>query len=145
MAQENKQSLDEVIVAKISESSTLSAVRFTQACQVGVLFWGGQKKVNDPANGIDNFPPFFPNRSVIRDMYAEGIASINVLKEIEVQKAEEIGIIDRMMHQVRAQWTMEKLARIIQKRYEADMMPMDLVIKSDRSFEVAEGMFRRKF
>jgi hypothetical protein len=145
MAQENKQSLDEVIVAKISESSTLSAVRFTQACQVGVLFWGGQKKVYDKENGIDNFPPFFPNRSVIRDMYAEGLATINVLKEIEVQKAEEIGIIDRMMHQVRAQWTMEKLARIIQKRYEADMMPMDLVIKSDRSFEIAEGMFRRKF
>jgi hypothetical protein len=72
MAQENKQSLDEVIVAKISESSTLSAVRFTQACQVGVLFWGGQKKVYDKETGIDNFPPFFPNQRAQRDRSAEG-------------------------------------------------------------------------
>ena len=145
MAYEEKQSLDEVIVAKISESSTLSPVRFTQASQLGVIFWGAQENVYDPANGLDNVPPFFPNRSVIREMYVENLATIDVLKEIEVAKAEELGIIDRMMHQVRAQWTMEKLARIIHKRHELKDMPLELKLRADKALEFADGMYRRKF
>jgi hypothetical protein len=142
---ENPQSLDEIIVSKMTEASTLTSVKFTQACQVGVLFWGAQDNVYDPAQGIDNVIPFYPNRSVIRNMYADGLESMNVLRQIEIEKAEEIGIIDRMMNQVRTQWTMEKLAKIVRKRFEQKLMTGEMKVRTDKAFEVAPGKFRRPF
>jgi len=145
MAKGDEKALKDMLLSKQIESGVESTVKFRMCSQNTIMFLGAEKGVYDPDKGVDNMPPWPPDRRAIRDIYLKELTPLKILRSAELQSAEKSGAIDRLVSQVHTMQTVEKLARIIRVQFQSGKLTGDQRVSGEKVLEVADGMFRRKF
>lgn len=116
------------------------------ACKKIILVLGAHKRIQDKDQDINNKLPIQPNRNIIRKIYAKGITPITVLQSGIIQRAEEEGLINRIVIDQYENDLCSKVSRILHALSQKGILDLSKIM-SFRSpgISMEGGGFRKGF
>lgn len=116
------------------------------ACKKIILVLGAHTRIQDKDQDINNKLPIQPNRNIIRKIYAKGITPITVLQSGIIQRAEEEGLINRIVIDQYENDLCSKVSRILHALSQKGILDLSKIM-SFRSpgVDLEGGGFRKGF
>lgn len=116
------------------------------ACKKIILVLGSHKKIQDTQKDINNELPLQPNRDITRKRYAKSISPMTVLQSGVIQRAEEEGIIDKILTDQYENDLCSKVSRILNALSQKGIMDLSKIISFRSSgVDLEGGGFRKGF
>jgi len=120
----------------------IAPVARTRVARENFCFIMGAKLIDNPETN-----PYLPkpvDRKTVKAEYGKTTTRYRVFREFEIQKAEELGIVDKLMKSAYMQALNEKIARQIAKASELHLLDVAKVMEAKNGFIDLEGGLSRR-